>query len=438
MTSKALSSTATTSSSSPSPSSSALSQLISQWAQQPHTSRPSYRILFQYTTDLSTRIQAVQTVDNPLIYQRAGIRTPLETAFRDLLGGPAWLSRIVELGCHHSCRVVFVKTLTRSLSSLTSPLSLQFQKNQITTIHAAATTTTGKDSNDSNNNCTDPWGWDTEPKESDDSGKKEEVLSLFNLVALANAIRTQVKTTDSTKNNDSTSNGPSSTDNNSGDEEHPPILLVWESLTPLILVHGLERTLQFLSMVDTFSSTHFLQIWCTRMETLTSKQHAKLEDAAQALLYLKGGNMTLLRQGVRESGNMVREILPFELLPTTIVDHHQNQNNNNNSKATVSYIVKEGTGRRTNSNQEPNLVVSKDSSINTVAPTGASRRGAGPKDSLSGRPKIKLELENDDDGPKKSVSAASSSSTRPRIYLQDDDPEFDDMDEEDPDDDLEL
>mmetsp|Transcript_26641 Transcript_26641/g.54479 ORF Transcript_26641/g.54479 Transcript_26641/m.54479 type:complete len:100 (-) Transcript_26641:257-556(-) len=36
------------------------------------------------------------------------------------------------------------------------------------------------------------------------------------------------------------------------------------------------------------------------------------------------------------------------------------------------------------------------------------------------------------------VHGASSSAMRPRIYLEDNDPEFDDFDEEDPDDDLDL
>ena len=41
----------------------------------------------------------------------------------------------------------------------------------------------------------------------------------------------------------------------------------------------------------------------------------------------------------------------------------------------------------------------------------------------------------DDEDPKKAETPAAN---RPRIYLQDDDPEFDDMDEEDPDDNLDI
>ena len=43
-------------------------------------------------------------------------------------------------------------------------------------------------------------------------------------------------------------------------------------------------------------------------------------------------------------------------------------------------------------------------------------------------------LRHEDDN----VTSESSTTLKPHIYLQDDDPEFDDMDEEDPDDDLDI
>jgi hypothetical protein len=56
-----------------------------------------------------------------------------------------------------------------------------------------------------------------------------------------------------------------------------------------------------------------------------------------------------------------------------------------------------------------------------------------------------LRLEEDDEDRKARqpnsslvIPSPSSASSRPQIYLQDDDPEYDDLDEEDPDDDLDL
>ena len=51
--------------------------------------------------------------------------------------------------------------------------------------------------------------------------------------------------------------------------------------------------------------------------------------------------------------------------------------------------------------------------------------------------KIELKLEDDNNEVPK-ASQQSQTNNRPRIFLQDDDPEFDDLDEEDPDDDLDI
>jgi hypothetical protein len=72
----------------------------------------------------------------------------------------------------------------------------------------------------------------------------------------------------------------------------------------------------------------------------------------------------------------------------------------------------------------------------------AAAEPAGTKNSSSKKITLKLEDDNEKKGPKQGVQSQpqqpQASKNAPRIFLQDDDPEFEDFDEEDPDDDLEI
>jgi hypothetical protein len=340
-----------------------LASLFQQWSsQQESSSQPpqSYRILLQCTNGLSTRIQAAEAVENPQLYQRAGVRTPAESAIRDGLGGYAWLEHLVDLALK-SNHVVWIATKTQA-SPITSRLMSmsQHNNNTVTVIQAAV----------------DPWSWDEDCIDSP---------SLKNLQELHTLVKERI-------------------------QKHSNTVLVWESLTPLIAVHGFETSLRFLNSFD-----DCFQIWPIRIEALTPLQHQALEDASQALLNLQGGDMTMIRQGIRERGNIVRKTLPFRLdggrlveleneeERTTAKDHETN-------KDLVAAVVAESSSSSAKPQQQHGRV-----------DTGSSR-------------KIKLQLEEDDE-PKTNIPPETS---RPRIYLQEDDPEFVDMDEEDPDDDLDL
>jgi hypothetical protein len=337
-----------------------LASLFQQWSsQQESSSQPpqSYRILLQCTNGLSTRIQAAEAVENPQLYQRAGVRTPAESAIRDGLGGYAWLEHLVELALK-SNHVVWIATKAQA-SPITSRLMSQSNNNNNVTVIQAAV---------------DPWSWDEDCIDSP---------SLNNLQELHTLVKEQI-------------------------QKHSNTVLVWESLTPLIAVHGFETFLRFLKCFD-----DSFQIWPIRIEALTPLQHQALEDAAQALLNLQGGDMTMIRQGIRERGNILRKKLPFRLDGVRLVELE------NEEELT--------TAKDHETNKDLAAVVPESSS------SSAKPQQHGRVDTGSSR-KIKLQLEEDDE-PKTNTPPETS---RPRIYLQDDDIEFDDMDEEDPDDDLDL
>lgn len=376
-----------------------ISSLIAQWCSQAQNS--CYRILVQSSTGLMIRLQAANAMsslgnekslvtsldEEEKVYRRAGFRTPAETALRDLFGGPTWLARILEVGTHENCHVLFVRTQTRRSALSSSLLS------KVTVLDGSK----------------DPWGWDSEGETQSDGLQNESytAVSLHDLSALYQSIRHSC-------------------------EQHgdTPILLVWESLAPLFLVHGFDSVLRFLRALDVSprerrlkETCRILQVWSVRKETLTASQHAQLEDAANALLCISRGEMAMMRQGIREAGNVVREVLPFRLVPqdSTALDPHLLPYNLEEYDEKASAADSQSESPEVQVHEQ----LSNDKSSSDIR---------GSTTSKSARPKIKLQLEADNLRP----VAATPASGLPRIFLQDNDPEFNDLDEEDPDDDLDI
>jgi hypothetical protein len=230
-------------------------------------------------------------------------------------------------------------------------------------------------------------------------------------------------------------------DTNPSDSPSPAIL-IWQSLIPLIAVHGFDKILR---LVATPMAAPCLQVWPVRIETLTPLQHMQLEDAANALLCMQGGEMTMTRQGIRERGNIVRHRLAFRLvgLPQISALGELRQ-----------YRIVEG------GEEEGDTMTSRPTTEDESSPTNgrsavvdaatSADRGSSCSSSMPpgpGRPRVHLRLEDDDNDKRgrnashQSVSLRGSTTkpiNRPHIYLQADDPEFLDLDEEDPDDDLDI
>jgi hypothetical protein len=170
-------------------------------------------------------------------------------------------------------------------------------------------------------------------------------------------------------------------------------MIVLESLTPIVMRHGLQKAVVFLQKL--LQSTCATIIIPVLIETFTPQQHRALEDLAQAVLLLQNGEAALLRHGVRERLNVVREIVAYEI-------------DNENCLQLLS--------------PAPSLP----NSGNTVAASTMES----PEPSSARPGKVTLRHEEED--------SKLPAAPRPHIYMQDDDPEFDDLDEEDPDDDLDI
>ena len=187
--------------------------------------------------------------------------------------------------------------------------------------------------------------------------------------------------------------------------------IVMESLTPILMRHGLPRTMVFIQQLVKLNTTILVPIL---VETLTPAQNRAMEDLAQALLYLNNGDLVLVRQGVRERGNVLRETILYNLHTSDVT-----------GKISLEILTKEETMK-----DETGV------SVNTASIGELTLND--DKDTLSvttARPgKVKLKIENEDSAS----STKQEQVNRPHIYVQDNDIEFEDLDEEDPDDDLDI
>ena len=219
------------------------------------------------------------------------------------------------------------------------------------------------------NAASNPFGWE----------EIDDTLTLEDLQGLADAIQ------------------------NETEKQKRPIVV--ESLTPILMRHGFLRTLAWLRQLEKCKTTIIVPVL---IESISPTQHQALEDMAQAVLHLQGGGMTMIRQGGRERGNVLRDIVFFEV--------HTNEAN-----GTVSIQIVNRDDSKEQQEMPPSMAAI------TTPQLDAKERTAG------WRGKVKLQLEDD-----KAPPSTKEKASRPHIYVQDDDPEFDDMDEEDPDDDLDI
>lgn len=400
-----------------------LSSIFQQWTAQsqrlevdaeslPSSSSLSYRIVLQTSYSLTTRITAAEPVENPHLYKRAGLATPPERAIRDIHGAgeTAWLLRLVELATKQQQRqkgsdsdssasdsvsVIFLTTKSRSQNySLIEELP-QDARSKVQVLDLGSR---------------DPFGWDEEEKTSRDGNDTSSTLNMTNLQEVYQRLKTEF-------------------------DSRKSVILVWQSLTPLIVVHGFKKVLRLLCALPPC-----LQIWPVNTQMMTPAQHAQLEDASNAILQLQGGEMNIIRQGIRERGNVLRQKLPFQL-EAIATDRDIGQQYRIIQESEDEERKNEGDGDDHNGkpvNDERDAYGSK---VTTATETPTNKEVSRSDGRSRGAP---LRIEENDGGRNESTSGNLSSEkepaapSRPRIYLQDDDPEFDDFDEEDPDDDLDI
>jgi len=350
---------------------------------------------FRLRQDQYCDSNAAAAAEQAAVYQRAGLRTPAENATRDWQAGPLWLALVAEsllrssssslLNNPHDqlppCRLIWLQT-TGSHAARRRWLHTKQMENKGSGRFSVV-------------DCcgSDPFGWDEE---------NSKIANLERLDLLLKKIKNEVSTA-------------------AGANNKERLSIVVESLTPLLVRHGLERTVQFLTKISDEMQPAVL-VLPVLVETLSTRQRQTLEDLSEASLLVSDGEAEMLRQGVREKGNRVREKLPFRI-------------NGAGDTASIELLeISSGVGGEQTAQMTNKSVDENEATNNAVSSLSISLENKTSK--RSG----KVQLQVDEGIRQQTVDATETqtSTSQPRIFMQDDDEEFADYDEEDPDDDLDL
>jgi hypothetical protein len=343
----------------------------------------------------------------PTLYERAGVRSPPERAWRDLHGSTAWLEIIAQSLGRASDAVVWVQTLPGR------------DRNGISSLRNVETT----------NLSLDPFGWNAQGE--------GEVLgnapNLENLDRVLQVIQDRVQALSITSSESEQDHGARKTASQQHSRGFVPVVL--QSATPIVHRHGFARTRQFLQELQRCCPVLVVP---TTVESLSGDQHWSLEGMASAILTVEEGAAVMLRRGIRESTNVVREALELDF------DDLESSTGASQSRRIYLPRVRRVTSFTGMPSPSDPLQPGKEATL------GATTTPQGP--APAGKPQIQLSI-SDEDAPRAAnswrpgrMSSEPHASTptphderrQPNIIVQDDDPEFDDYDEEDPDDDLDL
>lgn len=361
-----------------------LESLLSPSLETTTASSSSYLILVQHSQAFQLRHAASSRDDNEdAVFQSAGLRTPSENAARDWQAASLWFDWIIE-------EILLLNT--GDVASSPPPSILWIQT--IASSRRRAPQRTNVQVVDCSQ---DPFGWEDENNNTD-----KGTLNLNCLESVISAVNKNLR---------------------------PNTVVLIDSLTPIVMRHGLAKTIRFLQKLQQQQSTARIMVVPVLVETLSTKQNIALQDIANAVLSLAGGEAVLLRQGVREKGNLVRDTLPYRI--NTI-------RTSNGEKHVIELLSTDEMKATTDLNAK--VEASQDDSATLTAMSSLSMAST-TNTSTTKRGKVQLQVDEgsrDSITPVTTAAAAEPPPQQPRIFLQDDDPEFDDYDEEDPDDDLEL
>jgi hypothetical protein len=346
----------------------------------------AYHILLQHSHGESVR--STMSSSSNTLYHQAGLRTPAQNALSDFMASYIWLRHVWECASTSENLVIWLQTTSRPIP----PHVLQKQQQEGTRIKVLQLS------------------FSSEFEElTEDGDNSAPVVPCDDLRAISNAIGKV-----------------------SAESGFASLSILFESMTPLLLYHGSLRVLSWLSQIVPRlhrDIANCLLVTPVSKETLSSAEHLQWEDATDATLLLQDGSALWVYRSVRHyRDNLMRTPIPYEILCDDTEDMPVEQSlylNLSIPDATVN----ESTAEKSD----------------TLAATDTHTAGKhtivlGAK----ARPRVELQLEESIiSAPRGGVAStapasASNEAAGPRIFLQDDDPEFDDFDEEDPDDDLEL
>jgi hypothetical protein len=374
----------------------------------------SYTILLEHSASLSDRISSSMpreiaiSAKERAMYDRSGIMDPGEMALKNATG--KWLFRemLKILIKQHDGFVIFVdvtgSTVIGSNESNDSCWSL-FQRNGVII-----------------DLVSDPFGWGigNEGKVSNSSCDKfnvKRIVCAANFTELLSAIRTETARLAETK-------AEKSQDKLSC--QSIPVII--DSMAPFLAFQGEGPTLSFIkclqhqrqSVEGSFVINSPIMI-SSMQGAASNNNHRSLEDKlSDAVVTLLHGDISILRKS-KMTGKVTVEKQPFSIADSPGLLSRQPILH---SPSDVAHIAGESPEDEATGITEQSLPVPV---LRPLMETNSTRQRMG---------KVTLSL---DENVRKGVSNAETGEQKtPKIFMQNDDPEFDDLDEEDPDDDLDF
>jgi len=381
---------------------------------------PSFLILCQYSLNLELRFRAATpVVHNDKIYKQAGIIDPRQAAKLDLSAASLLRKKIFINTCReYHGRLIYIQT-HENHDSNDERLDLFDQNGCVVDLSS------------------DPLGWDDD-FDNDNSNPTNIIVSrINNLEKIGKAIQQA-----------SISIQERSKDNNANMKvSSQPIPIVFDSLQPLILVNGLSATVALLHHLRTIHHSKYPEFGSVTPSPfvyspliapilthfLSPQQHRRLEDISNAIVHVHDGLCHIIKTSYRGTGKITSEQYHIKIgyqkifdkscgksisVPEVFLEYGSEQNKNNNEKKESQEESEKAKGIK--------LINSSNKVLN-------------PNSSTTTRQRIQIQLEEEKQKVEPNTSSNNSVlSQGPRIFLEDDDPEFDDLDEEDPDDDLDL
>lgn len=478
------------------------------------SNKRSRLVLLQHTADLTTRLTASSpadasatdgggggrrggrrvgagrksssgTVNNgnatseDALYRLAGLRTPSESATRDLAGGLLALSALEEVAVRTEGRVVWV-SLANHLSVPSrggdggtaygmddSGWAAQFQRNGVTVDLAS-----------------DPLGWDESDVEEDGENKEDDDDAPSTTHRCYSSRMDSLKGVATTIERAAASIA-SAEDGDGNEAATRDIPVIFDSIAPLLSYHGSAKTYRFLQRLlgrgmvgyssDGASSHIALSpiVAPISIESIQPADMRRFEDEADAIVTLSGGEMRTMRRGGGDgkaggaAGRLGTDVQQFSLEQNQLQKQQQPGVTGLVYKSAERLVLLKSSGQ-SDKEERKKVVVQRKTKDRTDASGGdesllptateklasmelASPTPQAPTASSLSSQRSRPTLQIGEKGRDTANSAAATKITTdnhsqiqpttklgPRIFVQDDDPEFDDMDEEDLDDDLDL
>ena len=282
----------------------------------------------------------------------------------------------------------------------------------------------------------DPLGWDSEDDEHDYGGKifKGQITKLKSILS---TIQQAAQHIHKSKQQEMLHDVAS---------QEQPIPIIFDSTTPLLIHHGVQKLtllLTHLKQAATGSNPIVSPIFMpTLSEMLPPSLLRILEDYSDAVLTLNGGELSIAKRSAR-MGGMISSGFSGGLRLTKDVQLFDIEVKENRGSTESKLVLRKKIDHGGNDKKK---VTKKKKDVEDVAIMTDKldiNSGEGGLKSFTTSNKDKdnrpiLKHEDEDSGVSKTAAKAAPNKPTPRIYMEDDDPEFDDLDEEDPDDDLDI